>query len=83
MALEELFVPNLPQMYKATAQLLRNCRSMEIHQHEGTGTALQFNRQVEAGHKKSIRLDAESKKNSRNEIFVKPKRIPAKSSLTS
>jgi hypothetical protein len=62
MALEELFVPNLPQMYRATAQLLRNCPSMEVNPHEGTGTALQLNRQVEVGHKKSIRLDTESKK---------------------
>ena len=62
MALEELFVPNLPQMYRATAQLLRNCPSMEVNPHESSGTALQLNQQVEFGHKISIRLDVESKK---------------------
>jgi len=62
MALEELFVPNLPQMYRATAQLLRNCPSVKVNPHEATGTTLQLNRQVEIGHKISIRLDAESKK---------------------
>lgn len=62
MALEELFVPNLPQMYRATAQLLRNCPSMEVNPHEDTPTALQLSRQFQVCHKLSIRSDAESKK---------------------
>ena len=62
MALEELFVPNLPQMYRATAQLLRNCPSMEVNQREDTPTALLLSRQFQVCHKLSIRSDTESKK---------------------
>lgn len=56
MALEDLFVPNMPQLYGTTAQLLRNRLDFGDNLHEDKLFTLHLPRQFQVHHKLSTWL---------------------------